>query len=254
MIQFHIKNQRTSGFTLIEVLLGIGILATISMFAIQALSIQIEHRNKLEQRNAAYHAIHVAMSKLYDDFRNLYAAPDSGRPGVLKQALVWKPGGKTMYFTTHNYRSFMLNSPQSNLAQVRYSIKDDPKDPNKKQLWRVVDTNLQNSIEYEDTGMPQLLIDDLAKMEVLFWDGQDFSNLGEWDTTASAYSNKLPKMAKIRLEAYTPISEPEKQLKNLAPQGPDSERQKMTLETIVFLLRSADQGQLKDPSGEYKWR
>jgi type II secretion system protein J len=254
MIQIHRKRQQTSGFTLIEVLLGIGILATISMFAIQALSIQIEHRNKLEQRNAAYHAIHVAMSKLYDDFRNLYATPDSGRPGVLKQALVWKPGGKTMYFTTHNYRSFMLNSPQSNLAQVRYSIKEDPKDPNKKQLWRVVDTDLQNSIEYEDTGTPQLLIDDLAKMEVLFWDGQDFSNLGEWDTTANTYANKLPKMAKIHLEAYMPVSETEKQLKDLDPQRAETERQKMTLETIVFLLRSGDQGQLKEPGGEYKWR
>jgi hypothetical protein len=194
------------------------------------------------------------MARIYDDFRHVNAVPDSGRTGSLKQSLVWKPTGKNMFFTTHNYRSFMAGSPQSNVSQVRYTIKEDPKDASKKQLWRAVDTALQNSIEYEDTGISQLLVTDLAKFEVTFWDGQDFSNLGEWDTTSSTYSNKLPKMAKIHLSTFTPELESEQQLKDLNAKKGDKERDKIVLETIVFLLKTTDQAQLKEPSGEYKWR
>lgn len=253
-MSFSLPKRTSLGFTLIEVLLGIGILATISMFAIQALSIQIEHRNKLEQKNGAYHATHIAMARIYDDFRHVNAVADSGRTGSIKQALVWKPTGKSMFFTTHNYRSFMSGAPQSNVSQVRYTIKDDPKDAGKKQLWRTVDTELQNSIEYEDTGLSQLLVSDLAKFEVIFWDGQDFSNLGEWDTTASAYANKLPKMAKIHLSTYTPELESQQQLNAVGGNKSNEEREKISLETIVFLLKTTDQSQLKEASGEYKWR
>ncbi len=246
---------RNSGFTLIEILLAIGILATISVFAIQALSSQIEHRNKLEQKNASYHAMHVALMRIYDDFANIYVAPDTGaKTNLVKQALVWKSGAKGGYFTTQNFRSFVAGTPQSDLAQVRYAVKDDPKDSNKKQLWRVVDTVLQNSIEYEDTGTPQLLVDDLDKFEIQFWDGQDFSNQGDWDTTASTYANKLPKMVRIILSAFSPELDSEKQLKELDPARADKPRNKISLETIAYLLKSADQQQIKEPGGDYKWR
>jgi type II secretion system protein J len=247
------QRTRSAGFTLIEVLLSIGILATISVFAIQALSSQIEHRNKLEQKNAAYHAIHVAMTRIYDDFSNITIAAENGaRTNMVKQALVWKSKGG--YFTTQNFRSFVAGAPVGDLAQVRYFIKDDPKDPNRKQLWRAIDTLLQNSIEYEDTGISQLLVPDLDKFEVQFWDGQDFSNQGDWDTTSSSFANKLPKMTRIVLSAFTPELESEKQLRELTPGSAERARDKIQLETIVYLLKSADQTQLKEPSGEYKWR
>lgn len=242
-----------SGFTLIEILLSIGILATISVFAIQALSSQIEHRNKLEQKNAAYHAIHVAMTRIYDDFANIIVAPDSGaRANMVKQALVWTSKGG--YFTTQNFRSFVAGAPTGDMAQVRYYVKENPKDPAKKQLWRVYDSLLQNSIEYDETGVPQLLIDDLEKFEVQFWDGLDFSNQGEWNSTSSEYSNKLPKMARISLSAYSPELESDKQLQSLDPAKAAKPRDKIQLDTIVYLLKSADMQQIKEPAGDYKWR
>ncbi len=250
-MNFRPKHQ--SGFTLIEILLSIGILATISVFAIQALSTQIEHRNKLEQKNATYHAIHVAMTRIYDDFANITVAAESGaRASMVKQALIWtSKGGR---FTTQNFRSFVAGSPQADLAQVRYSVKEDPKDPSKKQLLRAVDTVLQNSIEYEDTGISQVLLDDLDKFEVQYWDGQDFSSQGDWDTTSSNFANKLPKMARIVLSIFTPELDSEKQLRELDASKADAAREKIQLETIVYLLKSADQEQLKEPAGEYKWR
>jgi type II secretion system protein J len=247
------KAKQSAGFTLIEILLSIGILATISVFAIQALSSQIEHRNKLEQKNASYHAIHVAMTRIYDDFANITVAAETGaRASMVKQALVWTTKGG--YFTTQNFRSFVAGAPQADLAQVRYSVKDDPKDPAKKQLWRTVDNVLQNSIEYEDTGISQVIVDDVDKFEVQFWDGQDFSNQGDWDTTSSNFANKLPKMARIVLSIFTTELESEKQLRELDSGKADKPREKIQLETIVYLLKSADQQQLKEPAGEYKWR
>jgi type II secretion system protein J len=247
--------RRDSGFTLLEILLAIGILTTISAYTISTLSTQIEHRNRLQVRNAAYHSLHVAMARIYDDLRHVYISSTQGTSNALKQAFVWRPGGKLTYFTTQNFNSFQADTPQSNLSQVRYSIRDDAKESTRKQLWRTVDTNLTNSIEYDDVGMPQLLVDDLALFKVSFWDGMDWSNADDWDTTSSTYKDKLPKMAKIRLEAYQPDTEIEKQ--NKIARGVsdnDAEREKIVLETIVYLLKSDGQQQLKEPGQEYPWR
>ena len=45
----HRKNQ--AGFTLIEIVIAIGILASLSLYAVTALTNQIETRNKLQQSN-----------------------------------------------------------------------------------------------------------------------------------------------------------------------------------------------------------
>jgi hypothetical protein len=61
-------------------------------------------------------------------------------------------------------------------------------------------------------------------------------------------------MTRIVLSAFTPELESEKQLRELTPGSAERARDKIQLETIVYLLKSADQTQLKEPSGEYKWR
>lgn len=251
-----LRGRREDGFTLIELLLSLGILASISIFAITTLSGQVDMRNRLETLNSSQHALNVAMDKIFNDMRHAYVLSKqdavignmSGR--AVKPALVFRSAVTGVYFSTQNYRSFIANSPQSNLAFVRYFERQDPKDSSKKQFVRMLDTDMKESIERDGVGQEQLLLTDLSEFKITFWNGADFTS--EWDTSSGESNGKLPKMAKIKIGMNMPVSDAEKQRQELNPNAA-RETQTISLESIVYLLYSVGQTDVKEPSKEYKW-
>lgn len=244
------------GFTLLEVLLATGILASISVFAITSISNQMTIRNKLAGINESQHALNAGMTRVFDDVRHAYvlsksdsvAANVSARP--VRPVLYGKGGN--LYFSAQNFNSLIAASPQSNIAMVRYYEREDPKDSARKQLVRVVDTDLRESIERAGVGTEQIVVHDLKQWSVLFWNGQDWTP--EWDTNSADSSGKLPKMAKISIVANMPLSDEEKQRRELDPAAAQSERPSLKLEAIAYLMFSAGQPDVKEPSKEYKWQ
>ena len=84
-----------------------------------------------------------------------------------------------------------------------------------------------------------------------FWNGVDFTP--EWDTDSSDAGGKLTKMVKVRIGAAMPFSDEEKQKQEVDPTR-SKEPKILTLETIVYLLYSNGQADVKDPSKEYRWQ
>lgn len=244
-----------AGFTLLEVILAVGILASISVFAITALSNQLEIRNSLARVNEQQHAIHTAMSRLFEDVRHAYVPSKqdlilsglSGKP--VHPRLVGREEG--FWFSTHALRSLIAGTAQSNIGYVRYYLRDDPKTSGKKQLMRVVDRAMKETIERNGIGTEQILVPDVKEFKVSFWNGQDFTS--EWDTDSSDASGKLPKMVRIRLAANMPFTEQQLQQQSIDPNA-SKEPQVLTLETIVYLLYSSGQSDVRDPVKEYRWR
>ncbi len=251
----QIKFKYESGFTLIEVLLSLGILSSISIFAITTLASQLDMRNKLASINDSQHALNVAMEKVFDDVRHAYVLSKqdlvfSGMSGrATKPSFVARSGN--FYFSMQNFRSFVGNSPQSNIAFVRYVEKPDAKNSGHKQLLRIVDTDMKESIERDGVGQEQVLVTDLAEFKTSYWNGVDFTQ--EWDTNSSDTEGKLPKMVKIKISAFNPLTDAEKQMKELNPTSL-REASTISLESISYLLYSAGQANLKEPSKEYRWQ
>jgi general secretion pathway protein J len=252
----HISGSNEDGFTLLEIILAVGILSSISVFAITALSNQMEIRNQLSTVNEAQHAVHNAMSKVFDDMRHAYVLSKrdlviSGMGGSpTKPRLVGKPD--LVWFSTHAIRSFAANAPESNIGFVRYAVVADPKDSSKKQLIRTLDQQFKESIERENVGVSQILMRDVKDFKITFWNGQDFTP--EWDTDSSDAGGKLPKMAKISMATFFPQSEGDIQKQELDPNAQGKERKSLALETIVYLLYSAGQKDVKEASKEYRWQ
>lgn len=254
------NGRQQAGFTIIELLLALSILTSISVFAITMIASQIESRNSLARINEAQHAIDTAMAKIFDDFRHVYIVQKADLPNAnlelrsVKPALVWRPSGEegSFYFSTQNYRSVLANTPQSNLAMVGY-FKRKEKDGDRMQLIRRVDTDFKDSIDKPDVGHEDILVTDLKEFKVTFWDGADFDR-EDWDTNSGDSANKLPKMVKLSLTINMPLTESEEQRRELEGALANRERPTLKLETIVYLLNSAGQADLKEPAKEYKWR
>lgn len=249
------KASNQSGFTLIEIVLALGILAFISLFAINTLRDQIDTRTRLEVVYGAQHGVHIAMSRLVDDLRHAYItskADAATRLGslTLKPALLARSSARVWAFTTQSNRSFVGNSAEGNIAVVGYTLRQNPEDSSLTQLVRRLDTSMNDSLERG--GVEQVLVPDVKNFKLVFWDGNDFQT-EDWDTSSSATQGKLPKMIKVILEVYVKETEEEKQRKEIDPSFP-KEKKSILLETIVYLMYTQGESEIKAPLKDFKWQ
>ncbi len=240
-----------AGFTLLEIILALSILATIGIITINILSGQIATRQKLADLNTEQHTLDATLNHITQDLQGAYL-PDQkiisslnlpNRPIVPRFYLK----NENLIFFTQAFKSFLRDSNQGNQAFIRYTIKPDNDNSRKKQLIRAVDTDLIVSIEQTDVGIAEILIDDLESFKVEFWDGNKFRP--EWDSSSGDTQNKMPKMVKIHLSLYS-IEKPEQ----LQPENQIAKRKNFSLDTIVFLSNTQGQKEATAPTwSNYKW-
>lgn len=265
--KFLVHSQ--SGFTLLEIIIAIGILASLSLYAVNALSNQIETRNKLQQSNEAIHAAHAAMMRLTDDLRHAYLVVGADEQSARSNSdIVGRPmfvmnNVPRLLLMTQSHQSLLANRAESNLAYAQYIVCPDSSAPSDvckqsdssrstKQLVRIVDPTIKKIADDSIvSGVSQVLVNDLKEIKFYAWNGQDF--LPEWNTERSDYGRRLPKMAKVELTIFIPEDPLTKQLREENESSVTKERPTLTLSTIVYLMYSAGQADLKEAKAEPGW-
>ncbi|NBO39020.1 prepilin-type N-terminal cleavage/methylation domain-containing protein [bacterium] len=263
------KNPAEAGFTLIEIIIAIGILASLSLYAVRALTNQIETRNKLQLSNEVTHAAHAAMMRLAEDLRHAYILTGNEEQAAKSNSdVIGRPmfvlnNTPRLMLMTQAHQSLIANRAESNLAYAQYIVCPDLSAPSgvcrqasdsatpTKQLVRIVDPSLKKVADDAVLdGVSQVLVNDLKELKLLAWNGQDF--LPEWNTERSDFGKKLPKMVKIELSVFMTDDALTKQARaeNLAD-VPD--RRSLNLSTIVYLMYSAGQADLKEPKADLSW-
>lgn len=258
-----------AGFTLIEIILAIGIIASLSIYAVNALSNQVETRNKLQRSNEAIHAAHAAMMRLSDDLRHAYLLSGNEEQVARSNSdLIGRPmfvlnNTPRLFLMIQSNQSLTANRPESNLAYAQYVVcpdssasstvcKSSESGSSAKQLVRIVDTGLKKvSDDAVLTGNSQVLVSDLKELKFSAWNGQDF--LPEWNTEKSDFGKKLPKMVKVELSIFLPEDATVQQARAENLGGVSSERPSLALSTIVYLMYSVGQPDLKEGKSEPGW-
>jgi len=273
-MSFHMRipfesRANQAGFTLIEIVIAIGILASLSLYAVTALTNQIETRNRLQQSNEVIHAAHAAMMRLTDDIRHAYMLSGNEEQAALSNS---DKVGRPMFvlkdiprllLMTQAHQSLIANKPESNLAYAQYVVCPDPSAPSEvckdrdsydgpKQLVRVVDPTITKVADDSFiSGVSQVLVNDLKELKFKAWNGQDF--LSDWNTERSDFGKKLPKMVKIELSVFMPKTTPLGAVADEENSGFERERASLTLSTIVYLMYTAGQADLKEAKAEPGW-
>ncbi len=248
-------NNSQNGFTLIEIILSISILATIGVLTINILSTQIDTREKVTAQNTAQHSINMALERIYSDIQSAYITNQNDLNSLNINIRPIKPQfsfkNENLIMSVQNYKSLIENSNQSNLAIVRYYIRPNPKDTKTMQLIRVVDTDMVENIENTGVGISEVLVPDLKEFSLSFWNGTEYQR--EWDSTANDTQGKLPKLVKIHLQSYFRQTNSEKQLTEVSPTT-KQERRFIALDTIVYIMSTNGTQDIINPTGDYKWQ
>jgi prepilin-type N-terminal cleavage/methylation domain-containing protein len=259
-----------AGFTLIEIVISVGIIASLSIYAVTAMSNQIETRNRLQQSNEATHSAHSAMMRLTEDLRHAYMVYGNEEQAAKSNSdLIGRPmfvltQSPRLFFMSQAHQSLIANRPESNLAYVQYIVCPDnsassrvckpqgDSNSQKKQLVRIADPTIKKvADDAVIDGVSQVLVSDLKEFKVSAWNGQEF--LKDWNTERSDFGRKLPKMVKLELSVFMPEDAARKQFREESGSSNLPERQSMALSTIVYLLYSSGQSDLKEPKNELSW-
>lgn len=198
--------RATTGFTLVEVLIALGITAFVSVIAYTSLSAVLSGAERLRENTDRSYEINRAFMILSRDLRQFVDRPVRDEFGEREPGLT---GGLLARFPLSFTRTGWHNPngyPRSNLQRVNYRLEDDA-------LWRDSYTVLDRAASTEPTSV--LLLEGVEEMQLRFMAGLDqlqVSNRGlnidtsDWtenwvaDTSAPSASLAPPTAVEIMLQ------------------------------------------------------
>lgn len=191
------------GFTLIELVVAITVLAFVTMLLYGAFSTLKSSRDGLARIQDRYREGRIAMARITRDLQSAYISqhvPISPALVVQKTAFVGKVGmpGHRIDFNAFSNIQRDRSAHVSDQIEVSYYMADNPEQPGTNDL-------LRRTSEYPDLepgkgGRVDVLASDVDLFELEYLDATTGLWTENWDTTqAIGQANRLPLQVRIRL-------------------------------------------------------
>lgn len=240
------------GFTLLEVILTIVILLTLSVAATNMIRGSLNMKTALSQSAKVTQRLSVTMDRVVTDLThsfivNTKAAELNWAERETKTIFKVKMSGESseLYLTTMTHRSLRANSYETDQTYVVYKLEEDKKISGRTNLYRgetkVLPENFRDEIPME------LLAKDIKEFKIEPWTGDGWSKDG-WNSNRSEHRNMLPRMVRVTIIGWE-----EEVLEGDNPETYDDITTKLI--TSVFIPKAIGMKQLKDPvsSPSYKF-
>lgn len=204
------KTNKNSAFTLIEVIMSVGILVVLSIAASNLMRNSFDIRFSLSESAGATQRANTALIRLSDDLQHLFFISEDDTERMTNNRVgktffkVDKFQSDRLYFTTMSYRPLLKNAKESEVVFVKYEVKEDPTNPGVSNLYRGHSAIIPDDVD--DEIPMQILAKNIKAVTVQLWDGERWLD-DRWDSTQGDKVNKLPHMIQISLEAW--VGEPE---------------------------------------------
>lgn len=242
------KNTNSqAGFTLLEVILTISILAVMMISTSVLLRSSLDMKISLSQRSLIAGKMNAALTTLSKDISQAFMLSvnkDKERvlDGQVRTIFKYSSfgGGSTLTLTTMNNSPAKKNVHEGELAFVVYELKDSKAFPGRKDLYRgasgVVPSDFRTAPE------SKVIAKGIKAFSLEMWNGDSW--LTEWSTEKSDFKQSIPKMVRITLVGYS--MEPIEGEEDVALESDDFETRRVT---AVYLPYSERFKELKSKTG-----
>ncbi len=192
-----VLRRKSTGFTLIEVLVSIAIFASLSIGAYQVLN-QVQRSDELsQQRSERLKSLQRTLVFMDNDFRQMalrQMRTNGQSPSnmlVVWQDYLLESDAKGVMFARSGWHNPQQQFPRGEVSKVGYRIKQDQLE---RVWWRYIDTPAGQE------GVILPLIDGVESFELSFYNGQEWQK--NWST---AYTLPKAVMVTLTLEDYGKI-------------------------------------------------
>ena len=241
------KTQSQAGFSLLEILIVISLLAFmiggISKIIKNALRVQ----NKLEIQNNITQELNRTLDKISSDLAHTFfvSTKDFNRTngGKNKTFFAIEKGSisDTLKMTNNNHQVVQENSHESSLSYVVYKVAEDKENKNRRNLYRAESPRVPENFR-QDPPM-KLFAKNIHSIKFSAWDGQKWRK-EKWDSTKKETKNNIPKMVRVDILMWVLPSDKDR------PKEQDNNLEYFS--TIVYLNNSLDIKEVKTPSRTFK--
>lgn len=190
-----IRTRNSSGFTLIEIIIAIGILAAMTVSMAEITDNIISSKDRSGKRAEARHSTSIALAKITDDVRMAFIADKKFQGQDSFYLTGFKANKTSLNFSTLSQIHYIKNNRDTNQVQVGYSLRKNDSgyyDLVRRQTDYLVD-------DLEQGGREFVLIKDVKDLEFEYYDSNKKDWKEEWDTESISFAGRLPQTVKIKI-------------------------------------------------------
>ena len=201
--------QPQAGFTLVEVLLAVGIVVTITALLWASFSSTLRIKRNSEEAQDRYHTIYVALDRMARDLGLAYLSQNE-LPSVIDKRTFfqYQTGMQTrLDFSYFGHQHLYRDAREGDTAIVSYYVAPDPQDRNRQHLWRREARRLVTIPDLPKTvGDAYVVCPDVVSLRLTFFDARQNDWREDWNTTtADGQPNRLPTRVHIEMVVKTDL-------------------------------------------------
>ncbi len=188
--------RSTSGFTLIEVLVAVGILTLmVTLFSVSLRS-TIDSKNYAESSGISHHSVALGFEKFAADLQMafLVTSPDFFSP-VSPMKIVFIGTEDRIDFISFNHTSYFKDTTEAELAEISYYLDNSEEEGHG--WFRREDPAVDD--KPAEGGDTEALVDQVESVHFEYYDTQKKEWVKEWDSTQLSVANRLPRAVKVEL-------------------------------------------------------
>jgi len=193
----------SAGFTLIEVMVSVGILAMVSALLWGSFSQTTKTMRKIESIQDRTSQVRMAMERMAHEIAMAYISDHEDPTTTDKRTLFEgrsRGGGvDELTFSYLGHQRLYKDVAESDTATVMYFGESDPVDRHKLNLVRRETRRLQPGDPRRQAGDTYILCENVVRMKLQFYDRQKKEWRDEWSTVSADGQQYLPWRVKITL-------------------------------------------------------
>jgi len=194
---------RPAGFTVMELLLAMGIVVTMTTLLWGTFSQTLRIKRTTEEAQDRYHTISLALDRMARDLTMAYVSLNEMPSAVDRRTyFVYTTGMETrLDFSTFGHQHLYRDAREGDTAIVSYYLAPDRDDRRRIHLWRRETRRLVILPEVpKATADAFILCPDVVSFRVTFFDTQKQEWREDWNTTsADGQPNRLPWRVHVEL-------------------------------------------------------
>jgi general secretion pathway protein J len=194
--------HRLRGFTLIEVIVSLVLVAGIAGFTFSALRGTFTMRDYMEREDATDRSARVALQKIARELRLAFLTDSAQAVNTYQTVFVGKNDGDldTLWFATFAHRRMYHGTPEGDQTEITLWT-DDSDDDDTKILYHRESARIDEDPDSDGTILP--LASGVVKFDLDFLNSTTGDWSEEWDSTGNE-RQKLPRAVQILLVLQGP--------------------------------------------------
>lgn len=204
------NREVASGFTLIEIMLALALLAFITALLWGTFAQTARVKKRIEQAQDRTHTVRVALMRMSREIEMAFITDETTGTQFRRTLFSGTSHGDfdELLFSWFGHQRLRADSPEGDTALVHYFTAPDPDDPMVINLMRRETRRLEYKDPQTIPGETYLLCPDITRLRFAYYDRRQKDWREDWDTTRADGQTYMPTQVRISLTVLDERGQP----------------------------------------------